>query len=171
MDSGIIILLGQVWEAFQNSAFLYYVKLISGVIVVILLIADILLLARRFEDDYKVLVYGASFPVFKKSIYQKRWEEVMLLVKKGGTEAKKAVMECEEILFEMLGKMGLAGSTVNERLANLKPSQLVGLEELLEKRNLAQNIKKNIGYEATDDEIKGAIEAYERVFKGMELIE
>ena len=84
MDINIITIFQNFWSAFSQSSSFYYLKMLAGFIIAVLLIADILLLSKRVRTDVTVAIYGANVPKFKKEKYRERWGNIMKRVEEDG---------------------------------------------------------------------------------------
>ena len=59
----------------------------------------------------------------------------------------------------------------DEKIGKIKPGQLVGIEEIRNARILFHKIMEDPGYESSLEELKSALEMYERFFRGVEMID
>lgn len=160
------------WSSFSQSSFFFYLKVIAAFAIVVLLVADILLLSKRMRTDLRVALYGSGTPRLKKSKYFSDWENIKRRLDEGNTASgKMALVEADRMLDEILGKLGYAGKDAEEKIQNIKPGQLVGIEDIKETQILCDRIIENPAYKASLEEIKAALGVYERVFRGLEIIE
>ncbi|MDI6777581.1 MAG: hypothetical protein QMD77_00135 [Patescibacteria group bacterium] len=160
------------WNAFSQSNFFFYVKIIAGFATAVLLVANILLLSKRVRTDMRIALYGSGVPRLKKSKFIPVWESVKRrLDEKSVASGKVAIIEADKILDEVLGKLGYAGKNTEEKISNIKPGQLVGIDDMREVHALNDKIIKDPAYEISMEEIKTALLAYERIFRGLNIIE
>jgi hypothetical protein len=172
MDINIFAILQSLLDAFAHSSFFAFIKILAGFIIAILLIADILLLSKRMRGDWKVAFYGAKVPNFKKSKYAKKWEEIRKNAQSEDLpKAKIAMIEADQMLGETLEKIGHKEKDTGARLAAVKPGQLIGLEEAKLAHEIFKKIVRNSGSEVGTEEIQAALAGYEKVFKGLELLD
>ena len=172
MEIDIFSLLSAVYKSFVSSGFFRFIKIFAGIIIAILLIADILLLAKRIRGDVKVAFYGAKVPGLKKSKYTKDWERIKRhLEEKNISRAKVAVIEADRMLSETLEKIGYQGRDVGEKIAAVRPGQLIGLEEAAKSHEVFKKIVKNPELEISVDELRESVAGYEKVFRGLELLD
>lgn len=159
-------------EAFFQSSFFHYIRIIAGFIIAILLIADILLLSKRLQGDVKVALFGSKAPRFKKSKYTKKWEDIKKGVEEGGiSNGKISVIKADEMLSEVLGMAGYKGKNTEEKISEVKPGQLLGIEEALRAHEVYKRIVKDPSYQTGIDELRSALQGYEGVLRGLEVIE
>jgi hypothetical protein len=172
MDTGIINIFSSVWTAFLTSSFFFYFKVFAGFVTAVLLIADILLLSKRIQGDVKIAVYGAKVPSLKKSLYTKRWESIKNRIDEGSiSSAKVAVIEADRMLSEVLEKVGYKGKDTAEKIEAVKPGQLIGIEEVAESHSIFQRIVQNHAFEIGHEELQRVLDSYEKVFRGLELLD
>lgn len=172
MDTGILNMISSLWSGFLASSFFFYFKLFAGIITVILLIADILLISKRIQGDVKIAVYGAKVPSLKKSVYVKKWESIKNRIEEGSvSSAKMAIIEADKMLGEVLEKVGYKGKDTAEKIAAVKPGQLIGIEEVSASHEVFKNIVQNHAFEMEHEELHRVLAAYEKVFRGLELLD
>lgn len=172
MDINIFAIFQSLFNGFANSSFFSFIKILAGFIIAILLIADILLISKRIRGDWKIVFYGAKVPDLKKSKYTERWESIKENVESGDiAKAKIAMIEADQMFGETLEKIGYKGKDTGERIEAVKPGQLIGLEEVKFSHEIFKKIVRNSGYEISSEDLQGALEGYEKVFRGLELLD
>ncbi|MCX6766533.1 MAG: hypothetical protein NT170_01985 [Candidatus Moranbacteria bacterium] len=172
MDIDIFAIFQSLFNGFANSSFFAFIKILAGFIIAILLIADILLLSKRIRGDWKIVFHGAKVPDLKKSKYIERWESIKSNAESGDESKEKiAMIEADQMLGETLEKIGYKGKDTGERIAAVKPGQLIGLEEVKASRVVFKKIVRDSGHEISSPEIQAALEGYEKVFRGLELLD
>lgn len=158
--------------AFFKSNFFFYVKVFSAFVSILLFIDIILLLSKRIRTDWRIAFYGTPVMRFKKAKYNPRWEAIKKRLKEGSAASGKiAIVEADKMLDEALGKLGYVGKDTAEKVSAIKPGHLVGIDEVREIRQFYHQIVEDPTHEIGMDEIKKAIAVYERVFRGIELID
>jgi hypothetical protein len=172
MDINIFAIFRSAFAAFANSSFFGFVKILAGFIIVVLLIADILLLSKRLRGDWKTAFYGAKVPDLKKSKYIEKWEDIKRNAQgDDSAKAKIAMIKADQMLGETLGKIGYKGKDTGEKIAEVKPGQLIGIEEAKYAHEIFKKIVHNSSYEINLAEIQTALGGYEKVFRGLELLD
>jgi len=172
MDINIVAIAQSFFRALAASSFFHFIKILAGFIVAILLVADILLLSKRIRGDWKVAFYGAKVPDLKKSKYAEKWEKIKKNAESQNMpKAKISMIEADQMLGEILGKVGYGGKDTGERLATVKPGQLIGLEDAIQSHDIFKKIVRNSGYDIGFVEIQAALGGYEKVFRGLELLD
>ncbi len=172
MDINIFAIFRSAFAALANSSFFSFVKVLAGFIIAILLIADILLLSKRLRGDWKTAFYGAKVPDLKKSKYIEKWEDIRKNAQgDDAAKAKIAMIEADQMLGDTLGKIGYKGKDTGEKIAEVKPGQLIGIEEAKYAHEIFKKIVHNSSYEIDPAEIQAALGGYEKVFRGLELLD
>jgi hypothetical protein len=172
MDINIFSIFSSAYHAFVASSFFHFIKILAAFIIAILLIADILLISKRIQGDWKVAFYGAKVPGLKKSKYMERWETIRKNVELGNiSNAKIAIIEADQMFGETLEKIGYKGKDTGEKIAAVKPGQLIGLEEVIQSHDIFKKVVRNSGHEIDVEEIQEALAGYEKVFRGLELLD
>ncbi len=164
--------LASAYNSFLQSDFFFYLKIFSAFVSILLFIDVILLLSKRARTDLLIALYGMPPVRFKKKKYAPRWKAIQDRLAAGKVSGGKiAVIEADRLLREALEKLGFYGKSTGEKVEKVKPGQLVGIEELRGARNLYHKIMEDPAHEASLEEIKSALLAYERFFRGIELID
>lgn len=168
MDTGIV----SVYNSFLQSAFFHYLKIFSAFVSILLFIDIILLFSKRIRTDVRMALYGTPSSRFKKSKYIPRWEAIKSRLVTGSVAGGKiAIIEADKLLDEVLGKLGFVGKNASEKIETIKSGQLVGIDDLQDARSLYHKIMEDPAHEASLEEIKLALLAYERFFRGIEMID
>jgi hypothetical protein len=120
----------------------------------------------------KIAVYGAKVPSLKKSVYAKKWEGIKTRMEEGSaSSAKVAVIEADKMLGEVLEKVGYKGKDTAEKIAAVKPGQLIGIEEVSQSHEIFKRIVQNHAFEISHEELHQILGSYEKVFRGLELLD
>jgi len=172
MNINIFAIFQSAFDSFAHSSFFGFIKILAGFVIAILLIADILLLSKRLRGDWKVAFYGAKVPDLKKSKYAQKWESIKESAESGDMpKAKIAMIEADQMFGETLEKIGYKGKDTGERISAVKPGQLIGLDEVKFAHDVFKKIVRNSEHEVSPEEIQGALGGYEKVFRGLELLD
>lgn len=172
MDINIFAIFQSAFDAFAGSSFFGFIKILAGFIIVVLLTANILLLSKRVRGDWKVAFHGAKIPDLKKSKYVERWEGIKRNAQsKDVSKAKIAMIEADKMFGETLEKIGYKGKDTGERMAEVKSGQLIGLEEAKYAHDIFKKVVRNSGHDISLEEIQTALGGYEKVFRGLELLD
>lgn len=85
------------------------------------------------------------------------------------SEYKLAVIEAEDMLDDILKKMGYTGKDLDERLKQLNPIILDNIDQVRENHKLRNNIVHDPDYKLTLDQAKKMIKVYEQAFLSLEV--
>jgi hypothetical protein len=130
------------------------------------------LLSKRIRGDWKVAFHGAKVPDLKKSKYAEKWDKIRQNAQSEDvSKAKIAMIEADQMFGETLEKIGYKGKDTGERMTEVKSGQLIGLEEAKYAHEVFKKIVRNSGHEVSLEEIKTALGGYEKVFRGLELLD
>jgi len=172
MNINIFAIFQSLFSGFAHSSFFGFIKILAGFIIAILLIADILLISKRIRGDWKVAFYGAKVPDLKKSKYAQKWESIKENVESGDmSKAKIAMIEADQMFGETLEKIGYKGKDTGERISAVKPGQLIGLEEAKFSHEIFKKIIHSSSHEMNIVDIQAALGGYEKIFRGLELLD
>jgi hypothetical protein len=172
MDIDIFAIFQSLSKAVAASAFFHFLKSFGIFAFFILLIADILLISKRIRGDWKVAFYGAKVPDLKKSKYTEKWEKIKGNAHSGDLpKVKIAMIEADQMFGETLEKIGYKGKDTADKIAAVKPGQLIGLEEAKGSHEVYKKVVRNSGSDVSAEEIQAALEGFEKVFRGLELLD
>ena len=103
---------------------------------------------------------------------KKEWARVQHHFFKGDeNDLKMAIIEADKLLEEALTESGIRGTTLGERLKNLKPSQLPELDEIWQAHRLRNDIAHQPGFKLKRDVTERALNVYEAALKRFELLD
>jgi len=141
-------------NAFLNQS--YYFRgfkflLAFYLIVIILFVAGAVY--RMWGDGYyKALFTGAGYKP-KLGKYQSKWIKVNKQAESDDpSQRKAAVLECAQMLNEMLKAIGYGGDNLGERLENLLPSQIDNIEKLKVVNEVKNKIVQDPDFEVSKEE-------------------
>ncbi len=87
------------------------------------------------------------------------------------TEWKLAIMEADNMLEDLVRKVGYEGETLGERLKSIDPSDFRSIEGAWEAHKVRNRIAhEGASFDLTEREAKRVIRLYEQVFKEFEYI-
>lgn len=119
------------FNSFLNQSFIFRAfKFLLGFYLIVMVLTIIAILFRIWSDYTASLFKGASYkPEIGK--FQKRWNKVNQQVAGDNPNGwSAAVLECSQMLNEVLKAIGYEGDSLGERLNNLSPTQVEGVEKL-----------------------------------------
>ncbi|MFH0987577.1 MAG: hypothetical protein V1841_01635 [Patescibacteria group bacterium] len=108
------------------------------------------------EDFWK----GAPVPFQKKA--RETWQQIKKqLLSKKESDWKKAIIDGERIVQDVLLKMGYKGMNIKEKLETATKVQIPNIEELSTASEIYENIISNPDYRITRDRAASVVKAFE----------
>ncbi len=175
MDDKLFFLQKDIISFILNPEFggaLLFIKIIFIAISTLMVVGVIFSLIRttwfkRFllEDlveAFTVTPYGA-----KKTF--KQWTKIQKRLDTGKEdEYKLALIEADNLLDDILKKMGYKGESMGERLKQIDSVILPNIEQVWEAHKIRNNIVHDPDYRLTPDLTKRALVIYEKSFQDLE---
>lgn len=122
---------------FYNSFFFSVVKFFIGIYVIVLVVDLILLLMQRsLGSDFRETVLGINIPrelasKGGKKKLAKKWNLIRARLDTGqDAQYKVAIIEADNVIDDLVKRMGYDGKNMAERLDNIPSGQLDHIEEL-----------------------------------------
>lgn len=153
---------------------IFFLKIFIAILSLIFLFGAIYFLLktewakRRFLLD---LIEFFGFKPYGMPKVSKEWGKVVEKLEQGvESEAKLAIIEADDLLNEILGKMGYIGDTLGEKLNHVKKTILPNLNEVLEAHKIKSDIVHDPSYSLSFKQAKKVLEIYERALSDLEAI-
>jgi len=122
----------------------------------------------RFIEDWIEFFTFQAYPSVK---IEKKWKKIKeRLEKRQEAEYKIAVIEADELLDELLRKMGFTEGSLEERLEKKFFPTFPFLEELKEARKVKEDLLHDPDLHLPRERAHRVLEAYEHFFKEMGLL-
>ena len=122
---------------------------------------------RWWQDVIEIFTarsYGVSRIV-------KKWERLKKRLELNQeSEYKLSIIEADELLNEILGKMGYRGETLGDKLMHITPSQLRNVEHIKDVNKIRNNIVHDPDYLLSLEQAQRALEAYEEVLRELQAL-
>lgn len=100
-----------------------------------------------------------------------RWQEISRHMDSAKeNDWKFAVIEADALIDRVLARSGFPGNTLGERLINIQPGQLAGLEGLWDAHKVRNIVAHQPDYFLRYSEAKSAIDKYEAILRELEAI-
>lgn len=155
--------------------FLIFLTKILGPIVFLFFLGIIILSLKKstfiqmgFWQDLVELknqkAYGAGKVEKKWLVIAKRLETP------NAADWKLGIIEAENLIEEILTRMGFAGETFGDRLKKLDKSQLPSLDDLIQAHQVRQNIIHDPDYHLDFEQTARAISIYERALRELDAL-
>jgi len=101
----------------------------------------------------------------------KKWKKIIQRLESGAeSEAKLAIIEADDLLNEILKRMGYEGETLGEKLKKVKKTILPNLDEVLEAHKIKSDIVYDPSFRLTLEQAQKILAIYERALSNLEAI-
>lgn len=103
--------------------------------------------------------------------FTKKWAKVKVRLSKGWeTEAKLAIIESDQLLDNLLKRMGYVGENFSEKLKQIDAKALPNIEQVWEAHKIRDNLVHDPNYKLSFGNAKKIVEIYEQTFKILEAL-
>ena len=158
---------------FKSPLFIFIAKTVFLTISGIFIIGIFLLLKKtrwlefKAVEDVTEIVTHRPFGVQKTF---KQWGRVAKrLEKKKETEYKMAIIEADNLMEEVLRKMGHKGETIKDLLEQVDSKTIPNIEEVQQAHKFRNNVVHDPDYELTYEQAKKIISIYEQTFRDLQM--
>ncbi|MDO9231350.1 MAG: hypothetical protein Q7U36_02595 [bacterium] len=168
-NSGVDIL------GFYNSTFFGIVKFILGIYAVVVFADIVLLLIQRgLSGDLRETLMGVNIPpefVSQKGKLRKKWNKIREGIKSPEEDNWKiAIISADEIIDDLIRRMGYAGENMGERLAEITPGQIENIEELKKAHEIRNQIIHDEAFALSKEQAEETIGYFENFLKYFEVL-
>ncbi len=157
-------------HAFDNLIFYFKIAFL-----VLALSAIVFIIFALFKTSWlrMLILYDAaeflSYRPFGVKKMEKDWRKIIVRLDTGlESEYKLAVIEADNMMNDVLKKMGYAGASLGENLNKLTAATLPNIEEIREAHHVRNNIVHGPDYKLSLDEVKKALGIYEKALRDMD---
>ncbi|OGI28750.1 MAG: hypothetical protein A2288_03690 [Candidatus Moranbacteria bacterium RIFOXYA12_FULL_44_15] len=152
------------------------IKFLLGIYSVVLFVNIVMLLFQRgLAGDVRDTILGMNVPpelTTKKSKLKKRWEKIRAKVESGNeSDWKVAVIEADNIIDDLIKRMGYAGENMAERLDAINPGQIENIEELWRAHQTRNRIIHEDDFKLDKASALDILGDYEEFLKEFEVLE
>lgn len=157
---------------FLNRSYIFRAfKFFIGFYLIVMTLTIIGILIRIWNSYTASLFKGASYkPELGK--FQTRWNKVNQQIKKGDSVSLAAsVLECSQMLNEILKAIGYEGDNLGERLNKLSPNQIEGIEKLKVVNEVKNKLVRDPSFRINQEEAEIIRDTVGRVLDTYEVIE
>ncbi len=170
----LLVLLYEILKKFFETFNLHNIKIISIIISaifttgIIYTIIRIIQLNREKIKDIMEFIPEEVSPEER----QNRWSAVKKhLESSNEVEWRMAIMEADNILDEIIKKIGIAGENLGERLKNIEPSDFENLQSAWEAHKIRNKIAhEGMKFKISKEEAERVIGLFEKIFKEFKFI-
>jgi hypothetical protein len=150
------------------------ITFILSVVAIVAISFILYILVRKSEMREKKAVklsrpLTTDIQVFKKN---DRWQKVLDLVHStNDSDWRLAIIEADNILDEMVTRIGYKGENLGEKLKSVEPSDFLTLQEAWEAHKVRNKIAhEGLSFRMDHREAKRVVAQFEKVFKEFEFI-
>ncbi|MBI2591096.1 MAG: hypothetical protein HYW34_00220 [Candidatus Brennerbacteria bacterium] len=157
------------WESYgiavQAFSVLLSGALLFGIVFFILRLGILNYQAERFID-----VSGFGDLSRRRSL--KAWQQIQKRMRLGGeANMKLALIEADKIFDEIIKLSGYKGETMADRLKQITPAQLSGIERLWQAHKIRNRVVHEPDFHLTLEQTDAALDIYKQSFQEMGLID
>jgi hypothetical protein len=157
---------------FLNQSYLFRAFKFFLTFYLIVISLSVVGIAIRIWNDYtSALFKGAGYkPELGK--FQKRWNKVNKQIEKEDSASYAiAVLECSQMLNEVLKAIGYEGDNLGERLNNISSAQIEDIEKLKVVNEVKNKLVQDPGFKISQREAEVIRDTVGRVLDNYEMIE
>lgn len=149
----------------------YTLKAIAFVLIPVLVVINIWLVGQISPFRPRFRLFYRSADVTQGEFAKKRWEEIAAQLETGGdAEWALAVIEADNLVDDILKRIGLVGETMIERLSRINIAEFPAMQELKEAHHVRNNIAHTPGYKISRQEAQSVMRKYKKVLEDLEVI-
>ena len=149
-----------------RAVFLFVTLLLVGGIIFLFSVNDYL--KYRFKENYSEYMKGKPHQPVK---IEKDWKEIAKQAKdENEAERKMAVIEADDVINEVLGKLGYEGEDLLEKLDGLNKEIIPNIEEVREAHRKRRDIVYDPNTALSKEEAVEIISVYEEIFEDLQVL-
>jgi len=156
------------------SLIVMIIKNILGFVTLLLIIAlgYVLMRMRELRKEMEKKPSFAEPEHVGREVRNERWEVVLAHVASDNpNDWRMAIIEADNILDDMVKRMGYEGQDLGERLRAVEPSDFLSIQSAWEAHKVRNKIAhEGLGFIITQREAKRIVDLYEQVFREFEYI-
>ena len=158
--------------SFTFSLIKYFLIIYSFVLII-----DLILLVKQrpFGGDLRDTVLGINVPkemITKKGKLISKWEKVKAKMKTGNqSDYKVAIIEGDNIIDDLITRMGYAGENFGDRLSKINPGQIGNIEDLRVAHEVRNRIIHDESFVLTKEEAEETLDKFEEFLRYFQVIE
>ncbi|MBI2577373.1 MAG: hypothetical protein HYV77_00835 [Candidatus Wildermuthbacteria bacterium] len=153
---------------------IFIVKIVMGAVGLILLSFIVWVLLKTSWIKFSFGQDVSEFMRYRAGGAQKRmrdWERIRKrLLGTNVSEYKLSILEADQMLDEVLRKLGIKGETMDDRLLNTPDTLVKSIVRMQEVHRTRNNIVRDPDYYLAQEEAVSVINAYEEAFRDLDLI-
>lgn len=173
--SDIVFSSGWFFDQLLSSFTFSLIKFLLGIYAVVLLVDIVLMLIQRgLSGDIRETLFGMNIPkelASKQPKFLKKWNSIKSrLSGDNESEYKVAIIEADNIVDDLIARMGYAGNDFGERLEGINPGQIENIEHLKEAHQVRNRIIHDEKFSITKEEAKRIVGYFEEFLEYFQAI-
>jgi hypothetical protein len=161
---------------FYNSGAFAVIKFILGIYTVVLVVDIVLLLFQRgLGADFREGLLGVNVPkelIKKKDKLKLEWGKISKRLESGNvSEYKVAVIEADNLIDDLIKRMGYQGENMKERLNVIPAGHLNNLEEIKAAHEIRNKIIHEENFSLSKEEAKKILHDYSELLRMFEVLD
>jgi hypothetical protein len=112
-----------------------------------------------------------TYKPFYSKTFSPKWKKIKKRLESGiESDLKLAVIEADNLLNEVMEKIGYREPTLTEKLEKITPEIIANLNELKEVRKIRDDIVEDPNYRLTIEDAKAILKVYEKTMEDLQAI-
>lgn len=162
--------------AFSDSGLFLFLKIIIGVYVLVVFIDIVLMLFQRgLMGDIRDTVFGMNIPkdlIANKSKIDKKWNKIRARMKSDNeSEYKVAVIEADNLIDDLVKKLGYPGENLGERMENMPETEIEAKIDLVQAHEVRNRIIHDENFVLDKNKAQETLENYENFLKYFQVLD
>lgn len=163
-------------SAFYGSGVFALIKFIVGIYVSVLLIDIILMLFQRgIGGDIRDTVLGVDIPkelVSKKKKLSSDWDKIMARLESGNeSEYKVAIIEADNLIEDLVTRLGYKGSDTREKLESIPEGQIENIDRIKEAHEVRNRVIHEDDFSLSKEEARKVLEDFSELLRFFQVID
>ena len=158
----------------EIQQFIAPLRWVLFVVILVLVLFSLFVLTRTMWMKFFFLFDFTEFFTFRPYGLRRmarRWQQILLRLESGNeAEYKLAVVEADDMLSNILLRMGFRGETLGDQLQILTPAIIPNLTDATQAHQVRNNVVHNPDYRLTLEEAQKTLEIYQVIFGNLDLI-
>ena len=168
--------LGKEIMDFYHSGIFAVIKFLLAIYVLVLLYDLVLLMVQRgLAGNVRKIMSGMDIPAelsTKKGKLKVRWEKIKKrLDSDNESEYKVAVIEADNVIDDLISRLGYKGENLSERLESIPEGQLYDLGEIKEAHEIRNRIIHEEDFALSREDAKKVLGKYEHFLRHFEVLD
>ena len=161
---------------FYHSFTFSMIKFLLGIYVIILLVDIILLIVQRgVGGDLRETLTGMNIPrefTSKKKKMREKWTTIRQRLESANeAEYKVAIIEADDIIDDLIKRLGYKGENLSERLAKIPDAQIPNIEGLKQAHETRNRIIHDEAFALTKEKADEILSQYEEFLRHFQVLD